>query len=75
MKHLAALLNGDAPRARAELAKHIRRITMTPEANTILRREVGIFLDVAESMVPEARFNRFAPSSFSLPIAALKHRF
>jgi hypothetical protein len=31
MKDLAGLLNGDAPRARAEVAKHITAITMTPE--------------------------------------------
>jgi hypothetical protein len=31
MKDLAGLLNADAPRVRAELAKHITAITMTPE--------------------------------------------
>lgn len=31
MKDLAGLLNADAPRVRAELAKRITAITMTPE--------------------------------------------
>jgi hypothetical protein len=62
MKDLAGLLNGDAPRARAELAKHITAITMTPKGDTILRREVGIYLGVAESMVPEARIELATPA-------------
>ena len=41
LRSLQSLLNGEPRLARAEITKHVQKITMTPEGKPTLRREVG----------------------------------
>src|SRR5690349_15427247 len=56
LKNLQSMLTGEPRLVRAEIAKHIERITLTPEGRTYIAAGASDLLgDVAARMVPGAR--------------------
>jgi hypothetical protein len=62
MKDLVGLLNCDAPRVRAELAKDISAITMAAEGEPYIASGSWDLLGRGEWMVPEARIELATPA-------------
>jgi hypothetical protein len=64
---LRALFGAEAVTIRAELAKHVEKITLKPEGRTYVAAGTWDLLGVAAWMVPGARLNRFAHLSSPCP--------
>jgi hypothetical protein len=62
MQDLRAILNSDFAHVRAELAKHIEKITLTPSGETYIASGTWNFVGVAVSMVPGARIELATPA-------------
>jgi hypothetical protein len=69
LRNLQSLLNGEPRLARAEIAKHCRKITLSPEGRTYIASGTWDLLGgVAVTMVPGARHARFCQRLTSLLI-------
>jgi site-specific DNA recombinase len=72
LKNLQSMLTGEPRIARAEIAKHVEKITLTPEGRTYIASGTWNLLgSVAARMVPGARIEHSGPRvEFQIEIAA-----
>jgi site-specific DNA recombinase len=63
LRNLASLLNGEPRLVRAEIAKHVSKITLTPEGRTyVASGSWNLLGNVAVTMVPGARIELATPA-------------